>query len=152
MLCSHSNDVYNVLIQTMNVFDTKMKALQTQVNNFQNDNALLHAQLAAANVTTNQRVTTVFLLSAEDGTTSTLTPPVVPSSTEPSEKTFRYKDTNSKSSTKRQNVIEEKRSMFNQNPSCRDSKANCLKRTPNVALQLTPRSLSKPWPRLHLAN
>ena len=151
MLCGHSNDVYNVLIQTMNVFDTKMKALQTQVNNFQNDNALLHAQLAAANVTTNQRVTTVFLLSAEDGTTSTLTPPVVSSSTEPSEsdgRTFRYKDTNAK----RQNVIEEKRSMFNQNPSCRDSKANCLKRTPNVALQLTPRSLSKPWPRLHLAN
>ena len=73
-----------VLIQTMNDFDTKMKALQTQVNSLQNDNALLHAQLAAANATTNQSVATV-LLSAEDGTTSTLTPPVVPSSTEPSE-------------------------------------------------------------------
>ena len=33
----------NVLIQTMNDFDTNMKALQTQVNILQNDNALLHA-------------------------------------------------------------------------------------------------------------
>ena len=72
-----------VLIQTMNDFDTKMKALQTQLNILQNDNALLHAQIVT-NATTNQSVTTV-LLSAEDGTTSTLTPPVVPSSTEPSE-------------------------------------------------------------------
>ena len=73
-----------VLILTMNGFDTKIKALQTQVKNLQNDNALLHAQLAAGNATTNQNVTTV-LLSAEDRTTSTLTPSVVPSSTEPSE-------------------------------------------------------------------
>ena len=69
-----------VLIQTMNTFDTKMKALQTQVNVLQNDNALLHAQLAA-NATTNQSVTTV-LLGAEDRTTE-LTPAVVSSSTEP---------------------------------------------------------------------
>ena len=54
------------------------------------------------------------------------------------ERTFRYKATNAKSSTKRQNVIEEKRTMYNQNSSCRNSKANCLKRTTNVALQLTP--------------
>ena len=64
-----------VLIQTMNDFDTKMKALQTQVNILQNDNALLHAQLAA-NATPNHSVTTL-LLSAEDGTTE-LTPAVVP--------------------------------------------------------------------------
>ena len=70
-----------VLIQMMNDLDTKMKALQTQVNILQNDNALLHAQLAA-NATTNQRVTTV-LLSAEEGITSTLTPPIVSSYTEP---------------------------------------------------------------------
>ena len=69
-----------VLIQTMNTFDTKMKALQTQVNILQNDNALLHTQLAA-NATNNQSVTTV-LLSAEDGTTE-LTPAVVPSCSEP---------------------------------------------------------------------
>ena len=64
----------------MNDFDTKIKALQTQVNILQNDNALLHAQLAA-NATTNQSVTAV-LLSAEDGTTELMSP-VVPSSTEP---------------------------------------------------------------------
>ena len=143
-----------VLIQTMNDFDTNMKALQTQVNNLQNDNALLHAQLAAANATTNQSVTTV-LLSAEDGTTSTPTPPVVPSSTEPSEsdeENFQIQRHQRKKLNKRQNVIEEKRSMYNRNPSCRNSKANCLKRTTNVALQLTPRSVSKPWPRLYLTN
>ena len=52
-------------------------------------------------------------------------------------------DTNAKSSTKRQNMIEEKRSTYNQNPSCRNSKANCSKRTTNVALQLTPRPLKQ---------
>ncbi|KAK2161717.1 hypothetical protein NP493_1564g00001 [Ridgeia piscesae] len=89
-------------IQTTNDFDTKMKAIQTQINILQNDNALPHAQLAA-NATTDQNVTTV-LLSAEDGTTSTLTPPVVPSSSEPTSESdgenFQIQRQNANSSTK----------------------------------------------------
>ena len=52
MTTTHANQPHHVvaqievLIQTMNDFDTKIKALQTQVNILQNDNAMLHAQLA----------------------------------------------------------------------------------------------------------